>query len=141
MDKKVECPDVPTKRNVVDIGDIYNGNEGPELLNYIVNYRKARENALEEADSKDSIFELLKNYVAQNPYTSRRFNKKKTKIQMLFEENHYPHQRPMHGPEHPVNIRDSKHPWNMNPGRLYVPRHVGDRLKEIKFAEQIMQQK
>lgn len=134
MDSKLNCPLVPTSRNLVDIGDLLNQKEGVEMQDYGYMYIALRDKVLESSDSSESIYDLIQEYVKNHPYTTRRKDKKKSKLQFLFEENHYQHQRTIHGPEHPFSARDTKQPWNMNPGRLYIQKHVENRLREIKLA-------
>jgi hypothetical protein len=119
---------------LVDIGDLLNDKEGDDMKEYGHQYVAFRDKVFESSDSSESIYDLIQEYVKNHPYTTRRKDKKKSKLQYLFEENHYQHQRTIHGPEHPFSIRDTKQPWNMNPGRLFIPKHVGDRLREIKLA-------
>jgi hypothetical protein len=133
MDHHLSCPDSPTSRNLIDIGDLLNCKEGADLQEFAYNYAQLRDRVLETSDSGESIYDLIQEYVKANPYTTRRKDKKKSKLQYLFEENHYQHQRIPHGPEHPFSVRDAKHPWNMNPGRLYIPKHVAERLREMQF--------
>jgi hypothetical protein len=134
MNTKLSCSNVTPSRNVVDIGDLLNLKEGLELQEYAYNYTLVRDKVLDSSDSNESIYDLIQDYVKTHPYTTRKKDKKKSKLQYLFEESHYQHQRTLHGPEHPVSIRDAKHLWNMNPGRLYIPKHVGERLREIQWA-------
>lgn len=133
MDLRIS-EEISSSRNLVDIGDLLNQKEGKELQEYAYNYSILREKILESSDSNESIYDLIQEYVKNHPYTTRRKDKKKSKLQYLFEENHFQHQRSLHGPEHPASIRDAKHPWNMNPGRLYIPKHVGERLREIQLG-------
>lgn len=130
----IQCPDVKTSRNLADIGDLLNAKEGPELQKFAYDYSLVREKVFESSDSNESIYDLIQEYVKEHPYTTRRKDKKKSKLQYLFEESHFQHQRAIHGPEHPVSLRDTKHPWNMNPGRLFIPKHIGERLREIQLA-------
>lgn len=139
MVKQIECPEDPTSHNLVEIGDLLNGREGENLQRFANDYKKLREDFLCSCDSRDSIYDSIIEYVKKNPYTTRRKDKKKSRLQFLFEESHYPHQRPIHGPDHPVNVRDTKQTWNMNPGRLFIPKHVGDRIREIQVAQQALQ--
>ena len=53
-------------------------------------YRQVRDKAMEEAHSKDSIYDLIGDYIKKFPYTNRRKDKKKPRLQFLFEDNHYP---------------------------------------------------
>lgn len=132
MEQQINVPEQRTSHNVMDIGDLLNGKEGAALLFFGSEYKEIRETSLETSDSADSIYDLVSEYVKKNPYTHRRRDKKKTKLQFMFEENHYPAQRPMYPADHPVNARAAKEPWSMNPGRLYIPKHVGDRMREIQ---------
>ncbi|OMJ66029.1 hypothetical protein SteCoe_37275 [Stentor coeruleus] len=135
MENKLVCPEIPTSRNLIDIGDLLNSKEGSEIQEFAFKYTLLRDKVFESSDSSESIYDLIQEYVKTRPYTTRRKDKKKSKMQYLFEENHIQHQRSIHGPEHPVSIRDAKHPWNMNPGRLYIPKHVADRLREIQLGK------
>ncbi|CAG9316330.1 unnamed protein product [Blepharisma stoltei] len=139
MVKQIECPNDPTSHNLAEIGDLLNGKEGEKLQQFANDYKKIREDLLLSCDSHDSIYDSILEYVKKNPYTTRRKDKKKSRMQFLFEESHYPHQRPVHGPDHPVNVRDTKQPWNMNPGRLFIPKYVGDRMREVQWAQQAIQ--
>lgn len=134
MDHRLYCPNLTTSRNLVDIGDLLNEKEGEDMKEYGYRYITVRDRVFETSDSSESIYDLIQDYVKNHPYTTRRKDKKKSKLQYLFEENHYQHQRTIHGPEHPFSLRDTKQTWNMNPGRLFIPKHVGDRLREIKLA-------
>lgn len=134
MDHRLYCPNLSTSRNLVDIGDLLNEKEGENMKEYGYQYFAVRDKVFESSDSSESIYDLIQDYVKNHPYTTRRKDKKKSKLQFLFEENNYQHQRAIHGPEHPFSLRETKHPWNMNPGRLFIPKHVGDRLREIKLA-------
>lgn len=134
MESKLKCPEVETSRNLVDIGDLLNEKEGAEMQEYGYLYIALRDKVLESSDSSESIYDLIQEYVKNHPYTVRRKDKKKSKLQFLFEENNYQYQKTIHGPEHPFSARDTKQPWNMNPGRLYIQKHVENRLREIKLA-------
>lgn len=132
---ELQCPTVPTHRNVVEIGDLINGDEGPEYAKFAHEYLRLRQALLHGSRESLHVYQHIKDYVAANPYTYRRREKKKTPIQQVFEENHYPHNRPSFNAEHPAVVRDTKQLWNMNPGRLYIPRHVGDRMREIRITQ------
>ena len=134
MNSKEACPQGNTSHNLIDIGDLLNLKESKELQEFAFKYTQLRDKVFESSDSNESIYDLIQEYVKSHPYTIRRKDKKKSKLQYLFEESHFQHQRSLHGPEHPVSIRDAKHPWNMNPGRLYIPKHVGERLREIQLG-------
>ena len=131
----LRCPDAPVTKNLIELNELFNGFQGKELAKFAHDYQKLRASTLEESDGREHIFETIKNFVKNQPYTTKKRDKKKTRIQTIFEENHYPQQRPMHGNDHPISVRDTKQVWNMNPGRLYIPKHVGDRMREVQFGQ------
>jgi hypothetical protein len=132
---ELQCPTLPTKRNAVEIGDLLNGSEGSEYAKFAHEYLRLRQSLVYGSREAVHVYQHIKDYVAGNPYTYRRREKKKTPIQLVFEESHYPHNRPSFTSDHPAVVRDTKQLWNMNPGRLFIPKHVGDRMREIRITQ------
>ena len=129
-------PQTQPKHNVSEVGDLLNGMEGRELQAYAFQYVSLREQFLKECNSEVHIYTKIKELNEEKPFFGKRREKKKTRIQMIFDDSSYGH-RPDRSIDDPIVAREIKQAWNMNPGRLYIPKHVAERMRETDWTKKL----
>ena len=129
-------PQTQPKHNVSEVTDLLNGQEGLELQAYAAQYVALRERFLRECNSDVHIYTKIKDLNEEKPFFGKRREKKKTRIQMIFDDSGYG-QRPDRSIDDPIVVREIKQPWNMNPGRLFIPKHVAERMRETDWQKKM----
>lgn len=129
-------PQTQPKHNVSEVSDLLNGLEGRELQAYAAQYVSLRDQFLRECNSEVHIYSKIKELNEEKPFFGKRREKKKTRIQMIFDDSSYG-QRPDRSIEDPIVVREIKQAWNMNPGRLFIPKHVAERMREMEWQKKM----
>ena len=129
-------PQTQPQHNVSELTDLLNGQEGPELRTFASQYVSLREQCLRECNSDTHIYTKIKDLNEEKPFLGKRKEKKKTRIQVIFDDGGSG-QKPERSLEDPIVVREIKQPWNMNPGRLFIPKHVAERMRETEWQRKM----
>ena len=135
----LQCPDDTTDHNLVEINDLLNGFQGDNLNTFAHEYSRFRDSLLRSQRllrGDQHITYLIKNHIQKYPCTNKKREKKKTRIQFVYEENHYPTYKPSYSLNDPVILREARQEWKKNPNTLYLPTYIGDRLKAMELTKE-----